>query len=212
MKKGFTLAEVLITLAVIGIVASMTIPGLMQSTNNEELKVAWRKKFAEISQIQLKLMTNNEIPFTDSEDIYNIFKTNLNVMNSSTTKSLWHADNKWFNIYGEPSTSNLNYTNSFVLSDGSYIVRILNQPCSSSSYTYYAGGTYWCSQFLVDVNGAKGPNKTGSDIFGLEIRNDKVYAFGGQGSTISGANCGATAHATGSGSECSAKALQGIAY
>lgn len=29
MKKGFTLAEVLITLGIIGVVAAMTIPGLI---------------------------------------------------------------------------------------------------------------------------------------------------------------------------------------
>ena len=34
MKKGFTLAEVLITLGIIGVVASMTIPTLI--TNNQQ--------------------------------------------------------------------------------------------------------------------------------------------------------------------------------
>ena len=33
MKKGFTLAEVLITLVIIGVVASMTIPTLMSAYN-----------------------------------------------------------------------------------------------------------------------------------------------------------------------------------
>ena len=43
MKKGFTLAEVLITLGVIGIVAVMTIPTLVQSYE-EKATVAKLKK------------------------------------------------------------------------------------------------------------------------------------------------------------------------
>lgn len=35
IKKGFTLAEVLITLGIIGVVAAMTIPVLMNSTNDQ---------------------------------------------------------------------------------------------------------------------------------------------------------------------------------
>ena len=33
---GFTLAEVLITLGIIGVVAAMTIPGLIQNSKNKE--------------------------------------------------------------------------------------------------------------------------------------------------------------------------------
>jgi len=36
-KKGFTLAEILITLTVIGVVAALTIPTLLQNTNQAEL-------------------------------------------------------------------------------------------------------------------------------------------------------------------------------
>ena len=46
MKKGgFTLAEVLLTLVVIGIVASLTIPSIIQNIQDANLKIAWKKKF-----------------------------------------------------------------------------------------------------------------------------------------------------------------------
>lgn len=38
-KKAFTLAEILITLAVIGIVAALTLPGLIQNHN----QTAWTR-------------------------------------------------------------------------------------------------------------------------------------------------------------------------
>lgn len=42
-KNGFTLAEVLITLAIIGVVATMTLPALMTNTGEQQAKTALRK-------------------------------------------------------------------------------------------------------------------------------------------------------------------------
>jgi len=58
-KKGFTLAEILITLTVIGVVAALTIPNLLQNTNQAELKAAWKKTFADVSQAVTLLVNDN---------------------------------------------------------------------------------------------------------------------------------------------------------
>ena len=42
-KYGFTLAEVLITIVIIGVVAAMTIPNLVNKTNKEELRTGLLK-------------------------------------------------------------------------------------------------------------------------------------------------------------------------
>ena len=42
-KSGFTLAEVLVTLMIIGVIAAMTIPSLMQNTQQQEFKAAYKK-------------------------------------------------------------------------------------------------------------------------------------------------------------------------
>ena len=43
-KSGFTLAEVLVTLMIIGVIAAMTIPSLMQSTAQQELELLTKKQ------------------------------------------------------------------------------------------------------------------------------------------------------------------------
>ena len=48
--KAFTLAEVLITLGIIGVVAAMTMPTLMNSTNGAQYKTAYKKALSVISQ------------------------------------------------------------------------------------------------------------------------------------------------------------------
>ena len=54
LRKGFTLAEVLTTLMVIGVVAAMTIPTLLNSTDDQQYKVAFKKSVSVLSQaIQL---------------------------------------------------------------------------------------------------------------------------------------------------------------
>ena len=49
-KLGFTLAEVLITLGIIGVVAAMTIPTLMQKTNDSEIKSSYKKMLSVLNQ------------------------------------------------------------------------------------------------------------------------------------------------------------------
>ena len=48
-KAGFTLAEVLITLGIIGVVAAMTIPGLITNVQKTRTATELKKAFAEIS-------------------------------------------------------------------------------------------------------------------------------------------------------------------
>ena len=49
-KSGFTLAEVLITLVIIGVIAAMTIPTLLSNTNKQETKTALKKAMSIINQ------------------------------------------------------------------------------------------------------------------------------------------------------------------
>ena len=60
-KSGFTLAEVLITLGIIGVVAAMTMPSLINRTRNKELHSQFLKVYSELNQIALKFKADNEV-------------------------------------------------------------------------------------------------------------------------------------------------------
>jgi len=69
-KKGFTLAEVLTTLMVIGVVAAMTIPTLINSTDDQQHKVALKKGISVLSQaLQLNIAKEIECTIKDASSL-----------------------------------------------------------------------------------------------------------------------------------------------
>ena len=71
MKKrsGFTLAEVLITLGIIGVVAAMTVPTLIQNTNSAKFSAQFKKSVSTLSQAAMMGQAQYDIDFglTDAE-------------------------------------------------------------------------------------------------------------------------------------------------
>jgi len=49
-KNAFTLAEVLVTLAIIGVVAALTIPSLVTRVQDIQYKTAWKKNYSLLNQ------------------------------------------------------------------------------------------------------------------------------------------------------------------
>ena len=55
-KKAFTLAEVLITLGIIGIIAAITLPGVIAKHRKEVLKAEFKKTYNELQRINLSFI------------------------------------------------------------------------------------------------------------------------------------------------------------
>ena len=64
-RFGFTLAEVLITLGIIGVVAAMTMPTLMNSTQGAQYKAAYKKALSALSQAVTLNVALDEWNFAD---------------------------------------------------------------------------------------------------------------------------------------------------
>lgn len=63
IRKGFTLAEVLITLGIIGVVAAMTIPTLIQNTNSVKFATQFKKDISTLSQAALMAQAQYDIDY-----------------------------------------------------------------------------------------------------------------------------------------------------
>ena len=67
-NNGFTLAEVLITLGIIGAVAAMTIPTLMANLRAEKLKSQFEKTYADLNVASRAFYADNDMSFRDYQD------------------------------------------------------------------------------------------------------------------------------------------------
>lgn len=170
-RKGFTLSEVLLVLSVIGVVAALTIPALVQKVSDDQYKVAWKKAFSQISQATNMIITNNSGSFmnlcADSDDncLRDKFLQNMSAIKTCdkglTFNNCWMSTNP-----GATAASGM------VLNDGSaLIVRFESNSCSYTAINR-------CAWFMVDVNGNKPPNKMGQDTFGGIFYRDRVAPFG----------------------------------
>ncbi len=93
-KFGFTLAEVLITLGIIGVVAAMTMPTLMNQTNGLQYKTAYKKALSAISQAVVLNVALDEWNLADATDTDAKTKDD----NGNNVLSIWAMLNNRMNV------------------------------------------------------------------------------------------------------------------
>ena len=87
-KKAFTMAEVIITLAIIGIIAAMTIPSIIAKVRQNEYRTAGKKAFSDLSAAVQTANLKHNMPvenYVNASDVdkakfYNIIENTLNVI------------------------------------------------------------------------------------------------------------------------------------
>lgn len=192
---AFTLAEVLITLGIIGIVAAITIPILMQNIQDQQLKTAWKKEYSVISQAVQSVVSDNggSLKGVCTEPtgycILSFLSEKLKLLklcqNGQTKGSCWHEDNIAKN-YGGGTDWVTKYSiahTGMVLQDGTMMT--IWWPDGSCSSSGMAPEKQSCGWMVVDVNGFKPPNIQGKDIFILAIHENWVTPEGTQGDWVS---------------------------
>ena len=184
MKKAFTLAEVLITLVVIGIVAAITI-NIIFNNQEEAYKSCLKKSFSVLQQAFRKATIDNGgfFPVGYGEDPNQniikigdaIFKSNMKVVKDCYKDTcFWEGEQKISNYNGTTIyttyKSNYVYKSSVILQDGTFFqIDSYSKLGTDPTYSYI--------YVLVDVNGLyKWPNRLGKDVFYLEydVRNEKL--------------------------------------
>ncbi|MBS5860501.1 type II secretion system protein [bacterium] len=122
VKAAFTLAEVLITLGIIGVVAAMTMPTLINSTQGAQYKTAYKKALSVMSQAvvmnialedydlsQTVAGTNPTAASADDDEdatsaggvqsIYDLFKNRMNVVKVAGTNDFQGTTDGATNTY-----------------------------------------------------------------------------------------------------------------
>lgn len=83
LKKGFTLAEILIVLMVIGVIATLTIPSMMKGVTEAQLKAGYKKAYNTISNFAAMERVSGALPARATEDniaqLYQSLNSSLSV-------------------------------------------------------------------------------------------------------------------------------------
>ena len=83
-NKAFTLAEVLITLAIIGVVAAISIPSVISNTQQQEFKTGLRKAVSVLnSAITMNMAIDGETPY-DNANLFGYLMKHMAVIESTT--------------------------------------------------------------------------------------------------------------------------------
>jgi len=187
---AFTLAEILITLAVIGIVAVLTIPGVVKNHQEKAWSTA-QDLFSKKLEVAMKAMaTNSTVAGYDStESFVNELKKYLKITNICTDdvtkcfaeKVIWNAGDEPVEVtnnavkYEEKDGYDWAETVGIQLNNGVNALIAYNKQCDADPFNNQEAITAKCVGVIYDVSGFKTPNTNGKDI----LANANISALGG---------------------------------
>ena len=209
MKKiGFTLAEVLITLGIIGVVAALTIPTLVNNYQKKTYVTGLQRAYAQLQQVFKLAMAQDSVDLLENTNLIRSINGD-NFLNDYDQKEFVSELGKYIKI--QKVCYGMDFSNGCHNIEYSDLVEDINTPTNRGGdlQIYMADGTIYyfngmgktasftgethcneikseggsmCSSIghvRIDINGKKGPNKEGRDFFAFEIDGyGKVYPYG----------------------------------
>jgi len=178
-RKGFTLAEVLVTLAIIGVVAALTIPTLISSTNASKFTTALKKNLSTLNSVVQTNLANNDMAANDASIV------------DATDLAAWFVAGDATAVAGTDAPTNLNVLRwvaadptSAWLTDGTrltfYKTTGVTGGCiDDTADAFTPTGVAEICYVIVDTNGDKKPNSIATaaapaDVYVLGITPNAV--------------------------------------
>ncbi len=172
MKKAFTLAEILISLTILGIIAAITIPTVTANITERANITKLQATYKELQDAVKFMMMNERVTDVNDSSLFYIDNstvfTNKYVKVISKTPSDFLATDEYTTLSGSKLANwscvknNASIKFDFMIPNGA-AVEFCNVPVTGSNAAGY---------FMIDVNGTEAPNKVGRDLFVIEILND----------------------------------------
>lgn len=188
-NSGFTLAEVLITLVIIGVIAAFTIPILNQETRGDEYKSAFKKAISSLNQVLVMHYSIDGVgcqEYETAEELVNsVFKQRMTIIQPNDSNAFTNEELCDGAVFTIADGSTYCVTNWKTDKDAD------NQTSVCNSYN-----TLPCVEDLeqpniyIDVNGDKNPNrlttsgKQPRDIYMAQIYSQRVLPFGAASQSV----------------------------
>ena len=193
MKKAFTLAEVLITLGIIGVVAALTIPTLVNNYRKKQFETGLKKEYSVLLQALDMYKQDNETPLKkeDTDQSHGEFKNKI----KPYLKILVDCGDEQAGKYEAKCVQNGYYTQDKKYTYKTYSGNIANEDLFDDGQIILNDGSHLLFENVgnsgavfvsIDVNGYnKLPNKWGEDVFTFQLMNDgKLLPMGAEGTSF----------------------------
>ena len=184
-KCAFTLAEVLITLGIIGVVAALTLPSVVAKFQQKSFSTAFKKEYSTLNNAinmvvyeqdtkdcyqSIKVVVGNVSYDAVATDCVPLKKGLISKMNLTPIKKdfVYTKKEDVRNNGGVSSNFSVSYDtwldimSAFMMKDGAIVLFYYDE--QHSNVAPYAN-----IPFVIDVNGKKGPNRWGYDVFWLTL-------------------------------------------
>ncbi len=218
-REGFTLAEVLITLGIVGVVAALTLPAVINNIKHKNLETAFKKEYSPLAQaVHSVYLTelSGEFP-SDGLAFFNLLQiksvacnnTRNNcptdvfpIRNFSSSAAYYFLRDNYKNYTGTSVASGYCNDGIIAANDGSFIFLDTSRAEQDT-----AGMIFLC----IDTNGwRKAPNRIGHDFFMFQLGlNGKLLPMGADGTYFT--NC-SRSDSSDNGLGCTVKALSDKDY
>ena len=193
VSKGFTLAEVLITIGIIGVVAALTLPGLIQNYRKKVISTKLEKTYSEFAQV----FKNAEVDNGDMAYWITDLNKSVNATGSSALMAPFIKQYIMPYLKGatcnedKPPISDLGFTNGIKLPNGTtlfqpsanaYSIKMNNGIVllfSLLSYTMHGEKVYNALAIYICLNGGN-PNATLAKdvhVFNLNFLNNEFSTY-----------------------------------
>lgn len=179
---GFTLAETLITIGIIGVVAALTIPSIIQNYQEKTTIVKLKKHYSMMQQAYTMAIQENGTAdnwslkansYNDNENILYYLKPYLKTIKyCGSQNNCWQAPRYNLNKTTAESIGVYKSYSKAIFNDGSIIAARVHETDFSDDIHRWAG-------YSIDLNGERGPNVYGKDVFNFYFTQNKIIPFGG---------------------------------
>ncbi len=176
-KNAFTLTELLLALAVVGAVAALSIPALMENMNRRVLTSQLKNTVLAVQNLADSQLVNNKTQTLDNTSFANpaelLTGSNLEISNNCTT-----ATDCWAEKYKTLS----NLASATINPPGGATKMLKNGVVINYSLSNYGkeweDGDKCYGLFWIDVNGKDKPNILGRDFFAFRITKRGKIVYG----------------------------------
>jgi prepilin-type N-terminal cleavage/methylation domain-containing protein len=157
-SKGFTLAELLIALAILGEIATFTIPKILSSQQNSQRIAVFKETIGALSEITYYGYLQGDLT---TSNVTSYYASKLNTVKICSTNSF--TQGCWSHPGGDTEPG-------FVLHNGATLTGFNNTGPGNG--------------ISMDWNGAAGPNIEGQDIIQLQICFGSPCWYGARAGTV----------------------------